>query len=185
VFVELDEKVSATEVRDNIRSLVQASATVAIPEQVVADLRSNPVVSGLQSALIAALVLVSFLCTIAVIMTLARGAAARDRLLSMLRTLGLRRGSGTAIVAWELAPMTVVALVAGTALGIVLPAVVLAGVDLTLFTGGSGQPSIVIDPLLTTLLTGGFVLLVLVATTIAVITARRTDPATALRTIEE
>lgn len=185
VFVELDDNASATRVRDDIRSLVQASATVAIPEQVVAELRSNPVVTGLQSALIAALVLVSFLCTIAVIMTLARGAGARDRLLSMLRTLGLGRRSGTAIVGWELAPMTSVALIAGTALGIALPSIVLAGVDLTLFTGGSQQPSIVIDPLLTALLTGGFVLLVLVATTVAVVTARRTDPATALRMTEE
>ncbi|MHA6669755.1 ABC transporter permease [Homoserinimonas sp. A447] len=185
VFVGLDEQASATQVRDDIRSLVQASATVSIPEQVVDELRSNPVVTGLQSALIAALVLVSFLCTVAVVMTLARGAAGRDRLLSMLRTLGLGRRSGTAIVAWELAPMTVVALIAGTALGVALPWIVLAGVDLILFTGGSQQPAVVIDPLLTALLTGGFVLLVLVATVIAVVTARRTDPATALRTIEE
>lgn len=185
VFVDLEEEASAQDARDSIRSLVQESATVRIPSDLAAQLRANPVVSGLQSALIAALLLVSFLCTVAVVMTLARGAAARDRLLSMLRTLGLSRRAGTGIVAWELAPMTIVALIAGTALGVALPWIVLAGVDLTLFTGGATQPDVVIDPLLTALVTGGFVLLVLAATTIAVLTARRTDPATALRTIEE
>src|SRR5690554_4928657 len=185
VFVDLDEAASAEKARDDIRSLVQASATVSVPVDLAAQLRANPVVSGLQSALIAALLLVSFLCTVAVVMTLARGAAARDRLLSLLRTLGLSRRSGTAIVAWELAPLTVVALLAGTALGLVLPGVVVAGVDLTLFTGGAAQPPVVIDPLLTALVTGGFLLLVFGATTTAVLSARRTDPATALRTIEE
>jgi putative ABC transport system permease protein len=185
VFVDLDDAASASEVRDSIRSFVQESATVLVPSELASQLRSNPVVSGLQSALVAALLLVSFLCTVAVIMTLARGAAARDRLLSMLRTLGISRRDGTAIVAWELAPMTVTALIAGTALGIALPWIVLAGVDLTLFTGGAQQPPVVIDPLLTALVTGGFLALVLGATTIGVLTARRTDPATALRTIEE
>src|SRR5690606_30203443 len=170
VFVDLEEEASAQGVRDSIRSLVQESATVRIPADLAVQLRANPVVSGLQSALIAALLLVSFLCTVAVVMTLARGAAARDRLLSMLRTLGLSRRSGTAIVAWERAPMTAVALLAGTALGVALPWIVLAGVDLTLFTGGATQPDVVIDPLLTALVTGGFVLLVLAATTIAVLT---------------
>jgi putative ABC transport system permease protein len=185
IFVDLEDGASAGLVRDDIRSLVQASATVLIPADVAAQLRSNPVVAGLQSALITALLLVSFLCTVAVVMTLATGAGPRDRLLAMLRTLGLSRRSGTALVAWEIAPMTAAALLAGTALGLWLPRVVLAGVDFTLFTGGSAQPPVLIDPQLTALVTGGFVLLVLGATFVSVIAGRRTDPATALRTIEE
>lgn len=185
IFVDLDDVASATEVRDQIRGIVQSSATVLTPADAAAQLRSNPVVSGLQGALIAALLVISFLSTIAVVMTLARGGATRGRLLSMLGTLGLGRRAAGGIVAWELAPMTVAALVAGTALGLLLPAIVLAGVDLTLFTGGTGQPAVTIDPLLTLLVTGGFVLLVLAATTLAVVASRRVDAATVLRTIEE
>jgi putative ABC transport system permease protein len=75
--------------------------------------------------------------------------------------------------------------VTGCALGAALPLIVLAGVDLRPFTGGVLQPTIVLDPVLLGAILGGFALLVVVATTIAMAAARRVSLAKSLRTAEE
>lgn len=185
IFIDLEDGTDVVGVCDSIRSLMQSSAVITTPQGIEAQLRANPVVSGLQGALIVALLVISFLCTIAVLMTLARGRAARDRTLSVLRTLGLDRRPAAGLVVWELAPVTAVALIVGTALGLTLPLLVLAGVDLTRFTGGTVQPELVINPMLTAAVTGGFLVLVAAATAITVLTSRRVDPATTLRATEE
>ena len=110
---------------------------------------------------------------------------ARERLLALLRTLGLSRSQSRGITGWEIGPTAIVAIVTGCILGAALPLIVLAGVDLRPFTGGVMQPVITLDPELLGIVIGGFVLLVVVATAIAMAAARRVSLARTLRTSEE
>ena len=59
--------------------------------------------------------LTALLCAIAVVLTLVLNAPARARLLALLKTLGAPPRSGAGIVSWELVPLCVAAIVAGTA----------------------------------------------------------------------
>jgi putative ABC transport system permease protein len=58
---------------------------------------------------------------------------------------------------------------------------VLGSVDVRPFVGGSLQPSVAIDPVLLAIVVAGFSLVVLAAVVVAVLVARRVNPAAALR----
>ncbi len=131
------------------------------------ELRSNPSIYGLSTALVVAIVLLAFLAAAAVVLTLVLGSRAREQLLANLRTLGITRRRERAILGWEIGPIAIVTLVVGVIFGMVLPSVVLTGVDLEQFTGGSRQPTIVLDPAVPGLVVIGFALLVVVATLLA------------------
>jgi hypothetical protein len=92
------------------------------------------------------------------VLTLVVGRPARDRLLPLLSTLGLGRRGEQALVAWEVGPVTVVAVVVGALLGALLPFVVLQGIDLRAFTAGDAQPAVAYDPWLITAVLAGSVL---------------------------
>ena len=157
------------------------TTTVTSIAQAEAEARSAPTTAGLRVALIVSIVAIALLAALAVIMSSAIGAESRNRMLALLHTLGLSSRQTSALVAWELAPLALVAVVAGTALGLALPWVVLAGVDLRPFTGGRSQPDIAADPLLLTAVLGGVALTVVAAGIVSIIVARRRDPASTLR----
>ncbi len=64
-------------------------------------------------------------------------AAARGRVLSLLRTMGLAPGQARWLLLVELLPLTVTALVAGAALGVVLPVLLAPALGLQAFAAGT------------------------------------------------
>jgi putative ABC transport system permease protein len=102
-----------------------------------------------------------------------------------LRALGLRRRAASALVAWEVGPVAVTALVVGTLLGCALPWLVLAGVDLRTFTHGTVAPAVTVDAGLLALVLGGFVVVVGAAIWVALVLGRRTGVAESLRSLED
>jgi putative ABC transport system permease protein len=144
-------------------AMAATGATVTSSTGQAAALRANPSTLGLSVALIIALVLVAVLCGFAVALTLVLGGATRAQLQSTLRALGLGRRSERQLLAWEVLPVALVALVVGEVLGLALPAVILAGVDLRRFTGGAQQPLLVLDPVAPLLVAVGFAAIVLVS----------------------
>ncbi len=153
---------------DELGRQLKSDGAVVETRTALADaLRSDPSIYGLSAALIIAIALLSFLAAAAVVLTLVLGSRAREQLLANLRTLGITRRRERAILGWEIGPIAAVTLVVGVIFGMVLPAIVLAGVDLVQFTGGSRQPTIVLDPVVPGLVVVGFLVLVLVATLLA------------------
>ena len=153
-------------------ALEQATgATVLTSAGEAAALRDNPAILGLSVALVTAIALVGLLCGLAVVLTLVLGGRQRAFLLHLLRTLGLARRSERSIIAWEVLPVALVALVVGEVLGLALPVTVLAGVDLRQFTGGVQQPALVLDPTVPVLAAVVFAAIVLIS--LAVTTLRR------------
>ena len=132
-----------------------------------------------------AILIAGLLCAAAIAMALALATPARERTFAILRAFGLSRGDARALVGWEIGPVAAVAILIGVLLGLSLPLVVLAGVDLRTFTGGMAQPGMTLDPWLLALVIGGFLLVLGVATTITLATARRVSSAGAVRSSEE
>jgi putative ABC transport system permease protein len=135
--------------------------------------------------LLALITIVALLCAATVVLALLTSGPARERLLALLRTLGLTPAQARGVTSWEIGPTAIVAIVTGCVLGAVLPLVVLAGVDLRSFTGGSTQPAVTVDPALLAIIIGGFAVLVVIATIVAMVAARRVSMARTLRTSEE
>lgn len=169
----------------SLAEIAGPSATVTTPDLLLDRLRSISTTSGLVVALIAAIVLSSLLTALAIVLTLVVGRPARDRLMPLLATLGLRRRGERALVAWEVGPIVVVALVAGALLGALLPYVVLQGIDLRSFTGEDAQPAVAFDPWLIAAVLGGWVLVTAAAVALASRVSGDATAASALRKEEE
>ena len=172
-------------VEKSIRAVVGEAAIFTTPAESATAFRISPVASGLQLLLVLLIVAVGLLCAGTVVLALLVSARPRERLLALLRTLGLSRSQSRGIVAWEVGPSAVIAIIAGGLLGLLLPLVVLAGVDVRSFTGGATQPRETFDPLVLSALVGGFSVVVAGAALLAIAAARRVDIARSLRTSGE
>jgi putative ABC transport system permease protein len=157
------------------------TAVVEDPDQEADELLAAPVSGGLAIAFVLAVLLAGLLCAAAVVMTLMLAAPARAKLLAVLQTLGLSSRQGRGLVGWEIGPWAVVALVVGAVLGVAVPSLVLAAVDVTALTGGLVQPDPQYDPLLLGAAAAGFVAVVLASVGIAAALSRRGEVAAQLR----
>lgn len=185
LLVAVDGHTLSPSLRASIRSIAGNDAAIDTPGKTAEQLRSNTTIPGLEKALILATVGATALAAAALVMTLVRAGAARRRLFTVVRVLGLTRRQSRALIAWEVGPLAAVALILGILLGIALPYAVLAGVDLRLFTGGTEQPQISVNPLLTALIAAGVLAVVAIATALAIVLLRRVDQAEALRSMED
>lgn len=185
VLLTLEPDADLDAVRASVLELAGGAGRLTTTAEEVDRMRSSPVVGALPVLLGAFIGIVALLCAATVVLSLLISAPARERLLALLRTLGLSSGQARGITAWETVPAAIVAILAGCALGAALPFLVLAGVDLRLFTGGSQQPPVTVDPLLLLAVVGGFVVLVAASTVAAIGIARRVSVVRALRTSEE
>jgi putative ABC transport system permease protein len=85
------------------------------------------------------------------------------------------------LILWEVGPVAVTAVLAGTALGLGLPYLVTGALDLRPFVGGTTPPLPDIVPLAVAATAAGFILVVALAGAIAVAIGRRLDPSSILR----
>ena len=157
------------------------TSVVEDPDQEASALLAAPVSGGLVIAFVLAVLLAGLLCAAVVVMTLMLAAPARARLLAVLQTLGLSPRQGRGLVGWEIGPWAVVALVVGAVLGVAVPSLVLAAVDVTALTGALVQPEPQYDPLLLGAAAVGFVAVVLAAVGVAAALSRRGEVAAQLR----
>ena len=148
VLVDIDPGADPQQVVADLETVIGDRATIESPSQNAADFAASPAASSMQVGFLAALVLCVLLAVAAIVMTLVLAAPARGRLLAVLRTLGVPPRTAGRLVAWETVPVVVAAMVSGTVVGLALPYLVVAGIDLRPFTGAHTQPPVVYDPLL-------------------------------------
>lgn len=163
-----DADVDATVAR--ISDAVGGVGTIESVEAEQAGFLASPSATSMQQGFVVALVLSLLQCVLALVLTLVLAAPARGRLVAVLRTLGTSARDARRLVTWELVPLAAVALVIGTALGLALPHLVVATVDLSVFTG-QASPAVVYDwPRLALVLAGVIAVIgltLLVASTLA------------------
>jgi putative ABC transport system permease protein len=132
-----------------------ATVIVTTPEDILAELGTNPTVRDVHAAAVLAVLGALLITAVALMLTLLLEGPARRATVARLTALGLSRRQGAALVRWEVAPLSIAGLLGGVLLGAVLSLLVLVVVDLRPFTGGYDQPSITANPLIS----GGTVLL--------------------------
>jgi putative ABC transport system permease protein len=153
---------------------------VTVPTAVEAR-QSEPVVRGVRIGLILGALLSVLLCAVALVLSTVAAGAARARSAGILRTLGMPRRRLSALIAWELVPVAVVALAAGALLGIAMPYIITAAVDLRPFTGSLARTVPVLDALALGGVLAAFSLVVLAAGLIAIAVGDRITPSTTLK----
>lgn len=184
LLVDVADDEDPTDVLERVRD-VEPVALAQNPAGDASNFLASPMAGGMNAALGVAVVLSLVLVVVAVVMTQLMGAPARARLLAVLRTLGLDRRQARGIVAWELAPLAVVSAAAGGLLGVLVPWVVLGGMDLRALTGGEEQPALVVDPLVVVGVLGGVLLVAALAVLVSTVLSSRADVAGELRMGEE
>jgi putative ABC transport system permease protein len=173
VLVRLDPGADVDAAVRDIRALVGDDAIVETPGDAAAVLAENPAVGGIRTAALIAILGAGILTTAALVLTTVLDGRTRREDIALLSTLGLRRRQARAAVVWELAPLSVVGLVVGVLLGAGLSALVLGTVDLRPFTAGLVQPAVTIDPVLSAVIVGGFVVVLATTAVAAALAATR------------
>ncbi|MBX3104276.1 MAG: hypothetical protein KF867_04810 [Cryobacterium sp.] len=181
-LIRLHQDADLEKVTRTLMKIAGPDSLISTPQDVEKATNSSPVSNALQFALLTLIGINGFLCTCVLVLNLLLLGPAREKLLALLRTLGLDRSQSRGILRWETWPSFIIAIFAGGALGIVLPWLVLLSVDLGPFTGGTVPPEIKIEPITLGLIGIGFSVLVLVSTTISLAIARSLNLARSLRT---
>jgi putative ABC transport system permease protein len=188
-FVRLAAGASAAEVAAQIEALVTPAqqeryrglVDVLTADALLTELRSSPTVSSIESALLIAAAASLLLTMLTVVLASVAAATARNRLVGVLRILGMSPRQLRAIQAWELGPVAITAVVVGTLLGLALPFIVTSALDLRPFVGGQAQPGPAVDPVWLLAAVGAFVLVVVLAGVVAAALGRRFAPAGTLK----
>lgn len=146
--------------------------TIATQESTASTFLDSPSARSMQQGMVVALAVSALQSALAIVLALVLAAPARGRLIAVLRTLGARPREARRLVSWELVPVAVTAIVVGTGLGLALPHLVVATVDLSTFTG-QRQVAVGYDWPLVGLVLAGVVLMLAITLLMASAIARR------------
>lgn len=185
VLIALDDDADAAAVGAGIDVIIGSAHATQLLDDRTAEIQASPAITALRIALFAALSLAVALSVVAMLLVAGVSRDARSRTIALLRTMGLSRRQGRGIVAWEFVPLGITSLVGGVLLGAVLPLLVLVAVDLRPFTGGTTQPALSVDPILTGALIAAVVVALALAVVGGVLSARTTSIPAVLRTEED
>lgn len=150
------------------------------------DLRlEDPALDGLQRALLLATLVGLLVGAATIVLSELMATGRRERLVAVLKILGMPPRGPRVITTWEIAAWAVPALVAGLGLGLLLPVLVAGAVDLRAFTGGATAPPLVYDPVALLGVAGTFVAVVGVCALVSAALGRRVSSAATLRSVQE
>ncbi|CAM5790532.1 FtsX-like permease family protein [Cellulomonas persica] len=96
---------------------------------------TSPLTSGLRTLMAVSQVALAGLAVVALVLTVVATARDRSRTLHVLRTLGLDAGTARRLSAGEVLPLLVAGLVAGSAIGFVVPWLLTSALGLSALTG--------------------------------------------------
>ncbi len=174
---------------DEVRSAVVAaqpeqfvgSARVEDVSSELAQRREAPITSALQGSLVLVAAGTLLLTMLVVALAAAASAVARNRLVGVLRIIGMTPRQVRALVAWEFGPVAVVSLIVGASLGITLPYLVTAVLDLRGFLGGTSLPTPSLDVGWVAIAVGVYAVTVVAAVLVSTALGRRFAPASTLK----
>ncbi len=159
----------------------RGSARIIDVQSELGKSREAPITLGLETSLVIVAAASLLLTMLVVALASAASAASRNRVVGVLRILGMNARQVRSLVGWEFGPVAVASILVGTAVGLGLPYLVTAVLDLRGFFGGSTLPQPVLDPTWIVIAVGVYALAI--ATTVLVSSAfgRRFAPASTLK----
>jgi putative ABC transport system permease protein len=146
-----------------------------------AALADQPVMAGLRLMLLLAAVVATLLGALAVVLGSIAASDSRNRLLGIARVLGFSTRQLGALVGWELAPLAIVAIAVGVAVGAGELYLVLGALDLRPFLGTADAAAPVLDPAWVAGVVAVFAVVVLVAGFATASIARRVSPVSSIK----
>lgn len=173
LLVDLEPGADSAEVASAIDERIDTPTSSTTPGWIAAEFRGSPIVGGLTTTLLVAMLVVALLCVFAIVATTILGGRTRRPLLTLLATLGTSGRQARALALWEITPVALTAIIAGSLLGIALPFAVSGSIDLRPFTGSAVQPSPVIDPVFIAVVVAGFAVVAVGSVLLAVAATRR------------
>jgi putative ABC transport system permease protein len=176
---------SALDEIDATLSQQSFSARLTSRDKEYAKVHDSPLISGVEGGFKIGLVLAGAYSALAVVIALTITAGARARDLAFLRTMGLSRDQAIGLTIVEQLPLVVLALAAGTALGVAVARLIEPGVDLQAFTGEGLPVELRINWINISLLGIGLVVTVAVAVAFTSSLSRRASLGQALRLGDE
>ncbi len=141
----------------------------------------HPLVVAMFAVLAAAAALPLLFCIVAIVLAVIAAARTRSRTVGVLRMLGFSAGQVRGLVAWEVVPVVVVAIVAGVALGVAEVFVLSAALDLSSVVGARSSPPTRVDAPVTAAIALAFAAATALAAAIATRVARRRSPGYRIR----
>ncbi|GII58519.1 membrane protein [Planotetraspora thailandica] len=151
--------------RDQLIKVVNTPNTLVTTfDDALREIAGTPLTSTVLRAFTIVTVALAGYALVAVVIALVIGAAERARALSYLRTLGLTQRQARRLTMLEIAPLIVLASLAGLLLGLVLPVALAPGIDLSAYAGlpvdgfpiDLGMPLLLAAGLTTVALLGAF-----------------------------
>jgi putative ABC transport system permease protein len=149
------------------------------------QVHDSPLIAGAAKGFRVGIFLAAAYSALAVMIALALTSRARIRDLSYLRTLGLSKRQVLGLTIAEQAPPVVIALIVGTALGVLVAKLIKPGLDLTAFTGPDIPVPLMINWFTIVLLIIAIVVAVAAAIGIVSLSAQRANVSGVLRIGEE
>jgi putative ABC transport system permease protein len=143
--------------------------------------RSAPITLGLETSLLIVAGASLVLTMLVVALASAASAGSRNRVVGILRILGMNPRQVRALVGWEFGPVAVASVLVGTAVGVGLPFLVTAVLDLRGFFGGTTLPQPVLDPVWIAVAVGIYGLAIAVTVLVSSAFGRRFAPASTLK----
>jgi putative ABC transport system permease protein len=158
-----------------------AGGTLESRAERTAELRGSPVAGAVRSGIAAAALIAALYAALAVAAALALTGLARAVEVAHLRTLGLSRRQGLALIVMEHGPTVVAAFATGVGLGLALFTVLRPGLGLAALVGSSLEVPLSVDPVQLLLVLLGIVGIVVFGMAVAAALQRTAVPATAVR----
>lgn len=172
--------VSGAGAADAVAALPQHD-TVVTRSAWVAERRDLALISGVESAMLFAVIAVALLAIVALVATVVAGARARGRALSLLRTLGMSSRLGWWLALAELAPLVLAAVLGGITAGITVVLALAPSLGLDVLAGGISVPEPSFSPTVFIGLAGASLVLLLLGTLADVLVHRRDKLSEVLR----
>ena len=142
---------------------------------------ASPATSAIEIALVLTAGATLIFTMLIIALAAMASAASRNRVVAVMRIIGMTPPQVRALVAWEFGPVAISALLVGAGVGIVLPYIVTAVLDLRGFFGGTTLPTPSIDPFWIAGALGIYAVTIVAAVLIAAALGKRFAPASTLK----
>ncbi|MCY7412120.1 MAG: FtsX-like permease family protein [Salinibacterium sp.] len=158
-----------------------ASARIVDVRSELNESRAAPITFGLETSLVIVAAGSLLLTMLVVALAAAASASSRNRVVGVLRILGMTPRQVRALVAWEFGPVAAASIIVGTLVGIGLPYLVTSVLDLRAFFGGTVPPEPSLEPVWIALAVGSYAIAIAGSVIVASALGRRFAPASTLK----
>ncbi|MBX9471582.1 FtsX-like permease family protein [Microcella sp.] len=180
VLVEPSPGVSPAQLAGAITEVADSEARVSIAQAEAADERAVPLTAALRLSMLGAAMLAAALAIVTLVIASTVGRPRRQRVQSLALVLGVPRSSS--LVAWELAPPSILGTIVGGLVGVALVPLATAAIDLRFVTGAADPVEASVDIALVVGVVGALLLGIVAVIALATALDRRPPLITALRT---